>query len=698
MSTARPRRRYRRRAKRRAQFRGLRAVAAAFCGAGALAIAPPALAQQGDEGPIIIGEAPKFEGVHFEPVHFTLDFLARYERDTVNPLVGPTRHDDVDEYRGTLTADTSGFIGHPNLISFNLSGSFGLSQQYVRSDSANRHEDPLTTIDEYDVSVLLLKASKAPTTLYSRRSETFLDRQFGDSIRSVATETGAIVLLRSDVAPSSFHYFHREEDQTSEINPADFNLVQDTFEWETQWKPSANQTLTWDYTFDNVQESGDLRRSNSFMRHNALATHTLDFGPDNVNNLRSTLLLFSETGDFPLDRVRLDESLRLRHSPRFETQYDYAIDWTDRHDASQLFQRGSAGFRHKLFESLVSSGDIGASMLQTDPDDFTSQQVFADLGLDYTKQAPAGRITAGLNLSGTLQQDSERGSPIAIFDEAHAFGPSGLITLERQNIEPASIVITNATGILTFLPGVDYTLRAFPDRVEIRRVLGGSIAEGEVLLIDYRIGPEPASDTTTLGIGVTLRYDFEETFLKGVGLYARYFHQDQERDTRGGVGSGAIGALVPADVDDLIVGADYHLGNLSLLGERQMHDSTLSPYNATRFAGTYVQPLGLASSLTFTATYDDIERTEEDTRNTIATIGGRWLQRVGNHLNLGVGALWRTEHDSAGLDVQGFEQTLDVTWQYRQTTVYGSFRNSVLDSNADDTMFQTFQIGLRREF
>src|SRR5205085_2076409 len=112
------------------------------------------------------------------------------------------------------------------------------------------------------------------------------------------------------------------------------------------------------------------------------------------------------------------------------------------------------------------------------------------------------------------------------------------------------------------------------------------IGDGQLVAIDYAVGPEPANTTTTIGVGTSWRYDFDESFLKGAGVYIRYFHQDQDRT------SSKPDLLLPANVDDLVVGADYRIGVITLSAEHQWHDSTLSPYNATRFNANYDQPMG----------------------------------------------------------------------------------------------------------
>lgn len=651
-----------------------------------------AAAQAQDDGPIVVGVKKDWGGVKFENFDFALDFTAEYQRDRIAGDDRPTQHDRFTEFQETLTASTTGFIGHPNLIHFDLSGTFGLSQQFIDSESSNRDEDPIETIEEYDVRAMLLGQSNTPSTIYSTRTRTNLARQFGDTIDSVVTESGFILLLRNDVLPTSVHYFHRNESQTSQTNTSNYFLVQDTVEWESQYRPAANQSLLWNYTMDSIDQSGNMFQNDSYIRQTGLLTHNLDFGDKNQNNLRSALFMFNQTGDFPTTRMRLDENLRLFHNPDFETLYNYSLNWTDTDDTNQLFQRADAGLRYDVFDSLVIGANIGGSYLTADPGSFSSGQAFGDLFFDYDKQVPLGMLTAGLAVAGVYVSDSDRGSPLQVNDDLRTFGPSGIIVIERRNVEPNSIRVSDAAGIVVYIVGVDYTVSAFDDRVEIRRVLGGAIAPGQIVSIDYEIGPEPGSTTTTLGLHARVRYDFQEGPLKGLGVYARYFHQDQDIREKGPV------IIVPADVNALIFGADYTLGPLTLSAEREMHDSTLSPFDATRLSATYLQPLGLGSSLAFNANFDDIDRYDDGTHSTIASFGGRWNQRIDDKLTISLGALWQTQSESPGTDVHGFEQVLEVTWRHRQTTIFGSIRNSMNDSTAVDSQYLNFQFGLRREF
>ena len=289
-----------------------------------IGIASPLAAQ--DDGPVVITKKQEFKWFKLDlsRTHVTLDIYGRREIDEVTPRGEDKRRDTEDRLTEELKFETEGFIGHPNFIKLELSAGIRLRQEWIESDTLDTDDNTEENLNEYDVSALILQEGDAPFTLYSRRTQNTIDRQFAGSLDSTLTEHGAMLRLKSDTLPSFFNYFHREQEQTSLQGVSDFDLVQDTFQWQSQFKPGEGQLLTWDYTYDNVDESGALRGSNQFERHDAIATHNWSFGKrEHPNNLRSVLTYYKETGRFPLERIRLDESLDLRHTRNFETRYDY---------------------------------------------------------------------------------------------------------------------------------------------------------------------------------------------------------------------------------------------------------------------------------------------------------------------------------------------------------------------------------------
>ena len=272
------------------------------------------------------------------------------------------------------------------------------------------------------------------------------------------------------------------------------------------------------------------------------------------------------------------------------------------------------------------------------------------------------------------------------------FDVSDSVVLSRRNIITPTIVVTNATGFITYSEFVDYTVLHFGNRVEIKRILGGNITANQSVLVNYEIGPEPGGRTTTRSHGVTLRYRLQEGPLRGLSFFTRYLEVDETRPR-------AIQDLFPeADVQDLVYGIEYDNGPWSLLAEKQEHDSTISPFERLRLELIYRHRFSNGSQFSLNAYYNDTDNFENNFRTTSTTVTARWDGAITDKLHASLYAIWRLEDSSSKNDTQGFDQQLDLTWRYRQTTLYATIRNSNLESDLTDTNSQLFLIGFRREF
>lgn len=656
-----------------------------------LAATPSAFSQE-DGSPIIIGYREDLKLFEFESFRASIEAYWRYRNDESTDSMGVTTKSTETLLRETLNLSGEAYIGNPNFVKLDLDINLQLSQEDIDSNEVGGTSQTAESINEYDFNAIILQRSDTPLTLYSRRSQVLLDRQFADSLDSITIEHGARLTVRSELMPSQFHYFHREQTQTGRFSGSDFDLTQDSFAWQGRTRPTNGHRVWWDYTFSNVEEAGQLQVANSFTRHDAFVNHTYDFGTESQNSIRSSLRVFQETGKFPIDRLRLDETLRLEHAPNFETKYVYMFDRQDRRNNNQTIHRGIFSFRHDLFESLTTTGQMNASRLSIDEDGFESTEFNGNLDLKYHKIVPLGLLDATVGFSYSQQNDGERGSSLFVTDEPHTFGVSGMIVLSRRNIVASSIVVTDATGVIIYIEGSDYTVREFADSVEIRRTLGGNIAAGQSVLVTYEIGPEPESTTDTLGVGFTVRYRFVEGPLKGLSPYMRYRDQSQDRSTVGLI------ALPDNDFYDLIIGLDYDIGRISLTAEHQIHDSTLSPFETTRFEGRYTNRISNRSSVSISAYYQETDRVDEDLQTTITNITARWTARPTDRIRSSLVGVFRREEDNTGTDSNAFEAALDLNWRHRQTMLYCSLRNSMVDSSTRESTFQTFTFGARREF
>lgn len=290
------------------------------------------------------------------------------------------------------------------------------------------------------------------------------------------------------------------------------------------------------------------------------------------------------------------------------------------------------------------------------------------------------------------QRNGERGQTVLIDNEVRVFNDPFPIIISRRFIEPGSVAVSDSADIRVFSEGVDYTVRVLSDRTEIRRVVGGAIADGETVLIDYAIGPEPGSDVVTTTTSVSVGYTVSEGMLAGLGVHARLNTVTQDVDARD------PSVLTFEDRTFAEYGVDYRYKGLYVAASRERLWSDFSPFETTRFEARYSHRTGRRSTLMLDSTYSVIEFLDDDNRVELWRLRSTWAQSINPDLDFRVKLTYRDERDDVSGDSTGFEQQFEVRWHRHQTDVVLSASNSFLDASTAQSTFQHFSLTIRRSF
>lgn len=664
----------------------LAAVVAAAAGHAA-AIQPPA-----DDGPVVVGERnDSWRFFELKSYAAALDFNTRYRSDTLRQAGQPDVVDRELRQRETLDLSGEAYFGHKNLVDLTASAQLGWEDIFLDSDLQPNSDHESQLVDLYNINALVLGNSFMPTSIYTRRDQVLLNQAFSSSIDSITNETGFITNIRSSVAPTQIHAFHLENNQNDQLGLNDSSITQDSFSAQSNITVTDQNRLDVNYTFDHINESRGSTFKNDYDRHDALLSDTWKLSDKTQDQLRSFLRFYDESGLFPYQTIRWDEQLQLYHTDHLESRYNTSAEHLTRDGLEQTLARGDATIRHKLFDSLVSSGTVGGQYL-TSSENFDSSDVFATGTLEYTKQIPYGRIDSSVGAGINYQMNSDRGGTLAVVNESHTFNDPFPITLSRRQIVPGTVVVTAVGGFPTYQENVDYTVQYFADRAEIRVVIGRGIVDGQTVLVDYDIGPEPGSNIDTVSTSVSFRYTFTETFLQGLGFYTSYRTSDNHVDAVN------PSAIVVDNTRVLIYGSEYKRAGITLRAEQELRESTTNPYDTTRFLASYDLLLSPGSVVGADLSYDLVDYKTPVNHVAFGQASARWDQRIFDGLNLDLLLRYRTEQDDLAGDSQGFEQSLGVRWKYRQTNVYLNLHNSMLYGETSDTLSQALEFGLRRDF
>lgn len=646
-----------------------------------------------DGGPVIVG-TPRESWTSFEleKLDAAIEFRWQYQNDVLKQNGQPDQKSRETRYRELVDLSTQAAIGHKNLVELTGSLQLGIEDIFFKNDLDGSDGHERDVVNLYNLNALLFGSSALPTNIYARREQSRLDRPFAATINETLTEEGLETSYQTDRSSTSIRVFHREDELKDNAGIINTNVQQNSLALNSGIRLTDRQKLDIGYTFDDISEDQAGGYADAYGRHDASLVHTYTFGEEaRPDELRSSLRVFDQSGVQSQDHVRWDEVLTLRHTDRLETRYNAVLDSLTIRGQEQQLSRGEASVRYRLFDSLTSVATIGGQHLAA-PEGFTSDDLFLNGSVDYTKKLPRGRLDAAVGAGFNAQSNSERGSSLSVSNEPYTFTDAFPVILPRRNIVAGSIVVTPPGGFPVYQEGLDYTVQVFPDHAEIRGVVGGALVNGQTILVSYDVGPEGASDISTATTTASVRYTITEGWLDGIAFYS----------TLRTVGH-SVSASDPSlyrldDVTDLLLGVQYRLAELDLKYEYNNHDSTFDPYTVHRLQALYTLPLGIGSSLNAELTREMIDFTRQDNSVTFDRGSLRWNYRMNQSLDVHARLEYRNEDSTLNGESRGFDQTLGATFRRAQTTIYGNIRNSFLDGPASEQTTQFLEFGIRRTF
>jgi hypothetical protein len=659
-------------------------------GASAVALLTCASHASAQDEPVVVGARRKLPTFGIEPPHGTLNFYGSYSRDQVTS--GSAQDTTTTQWRfeESITLQTQAYVVHPNFLNIDLQGQFGLTQERF-SATGEPDDDVFGTLYLWNVNATFFRENPTNFSLYTNRTENIVDRAFAESFRNIYTTYGAFLSTRQGDTLNTFRLYRTEQEQKSlGSGDNDFKITDNIFEWHSELKPARNQYLTFDYQFDQTEQSSAGGVDDDSTSHSASVAHTLSFGQFDQHTLGSSLAYSNSSGNFGIEQIHLDELLRLRHTRNFETEYEYIYDQQNSDTIDQTLQRATAEFRHRLYQSLVTHGEVGLLNLETG-DGGSTTDWFVQIDAQYTKKVPYGRIDSNLFAGYNSRSITSGGDPVPVVDQPFTFVGFQPIFIPGQTVNASTIEITDSATGRIYQEGIDYTLLQRPSGVQVDRVVGGAIPSDSTVLVDYTLNPLPDTDIQSTAFSISLRYDILEGPLTGFSPYARFSMIDQSV-------SGGGGFIQPDSVRDYLAGLEYRWRGLTVRGEYEIYDSDLAPFDAARFYARYDYRGSYDTVVSANASYIFTDYTEQDQQNTTINAGVTATHRFTRRLLASGSVNYVHIDDSIGGQTTGLQESIELRWRNRQFEIYGRFRNSNLDSDDQETNFQLFEMGIAREF
>lgn len=600
-------------------------------------------------------------------INLSLEYQDKEENRT-GPGV-PGRNEQTETFWQRLDLRSRGWLYHPDLLVY----TFGLEPQWKQQDTIatggfNRANDD--NFLGYFLDAHLLRQKTHAFKLFLRQSRNELNSSLSpDSI----TETDiarAVWLYNNELFPTRL---------TLESNDTifeDFFITRDDSDklrLETEYSSDKHQfNLLSEYVDQfrrvNTQEIDVVRflfsaNSNYSLTERARLTSTL-YGLDSESDVSdSKSILWSER-------------LMLHHRPNLRSDYLVRFDSRENENFRSDTRYLSAAVEHQLYENLTTRFE-----LYSNKDDFDNGEIDiseADLDFRYVRRIPIGTLSITNGYAYRLEDNNIEADSSQVLNERHTLVGASPEFLNRTNVDPSTVIVTDSSKAVTYIDGIDYVLSIVGESVAIERRIFGGIADGETVLVDYVFATQAPfkADRQEARFGVNMN------LWQVLRLYYNFGRTKED----------LISGTRPSDLANdrtQRVGASLRWRFSTTTADYEHRDTVKTPLTRKRIQQIFAFRVTQSFSFGVSASYGetDFKETGSDARS----------RGIAGNLRWDLGRWGRFQIDAFSRDTDGESQKtrsdgLISKWSVR----YGDWSGFVRFEDIDETDDLTFQTRDRR--
>lgn len=475
-------------------------------------------------------------------------------------------------FREDLLLRLRGDVYHRRLCDYDLRAELGLEQTQVDTtgDLTDRSLDGSNIA--YDLRTHWFEELPYNGTLYALRRETRTRQTLFRTTEALVSEYGASVAARDWWIPSRLEVRQYDYDGRG-ADTNDEGRKTASLEGLRQQDGSIYEYAL-RYNDVNLRSGG-----RQFDDLEAFAAASWQLGDDPRDRLFTTGRWREQRGDLDASTSQASAAANLQWSETLESTHQIEFLGSDsgaaggRNDTTRV----ESALTHHLYDSLVT--ELGGEAQHNDFDGGKLDRYGGRLDLRYKKDLSFGRFNLGYRHDEFLQDEQSALQPTTVLDEPHTATLGTPIVLDNFGADPASVVITDATGLTLYLEGPDYRLNVVRGRVEVEIALGSSIVPAQALLIDYVFLPRPSVRFHSTGNGISAGLRVGEWLGFELGMIER------TQDLLSGTDNGAL-----EDERTRTAAVDLGTSRASARAEYEDRDSSFSALERVEYSASAQLP------------------------------------------------------------------------------------------------------------
>ncbi len=406
----------------------------------------------------------------------------RYTKNNTLFKTGRISENGTKTIVGKLFLNSKSIIWHPNFLIIESDIEYNPG---VRRDNfliiTDRNES--NTFKKLTGSAVFFSKKAISLGFFANLSQTFINREFATSVQFNREKYSGTLSFQNSILPFRAQYSTENLDQKELLSGRRYLDHTRDVQVEINEGFTSHDAGRFVYSYNTYTREHSLSPTYATKISNYKFTENIRFNKENTSAFNSNISYLDQTGSRVYKRFNANEDLRIQLPWNFSAQSTYQYyKWKQ----EQLLS-DQANFinniQHQLFKSLHNKIYIESAKLNHN--DYDEETKTIGWNVQYQKKIPTGSLRFTYAYRKRSENRTAQNSLLRIIDEQQILDDSKVVLLANAFVDIQKVVVTDETGAKIYQENIDYVLISRGDFVEIQRLPGGQILQGETVYIDY---------------------------------------------------------------------------------------------------------------------------------------------------------------------------------------------------------------------
>lgn len=387
------------------------------------------------------------------------------------------------QYGGGISLSTESYLWHPNFLTVSMYGNY--SPQIGQTNSTEI-PDYFSNYSNRNMGITTRFLSSLPYKFNIDASHQFQKGEERTYDVDIEETKYRIDFIYNGPIEADASVEHRVNERFDNFSRRSLLLEELTFKTSLVKNKSKLGYNRLNINFQDINSKQTNLFANTVKRANAIFNNNKNFDVFKGLLFNTNVIYNNITGTNLYKNIGISEQVNLMFTKKLKLTGNYNQSSGSQNDISINNTEYGGTLSHLLYSSLKTSlGYTERSQKSFNNAEFNG--AIKSLSIDYTKKVPIINGNIGINYS--VQQayvDSQFSSySTKYINEQYVINDGDIVLLRNLWINKESILITNLTGSVIYEDNIDYLLIELENRIQIQRLVGGRILNGETVKIDY---------------------------------------------------------------------------------------------------------------------------------------------------------------------------------------------------------------------